>query len=793
MKHIIIEENDLYVDFQIRDNGIVELAHFAAGKPLAAAAEQDDALPAHFHPIVEIQETGKSSQDMHANKNILCSASLEYRYVSHSWCQAADVYIKESRIEERCAKESQAADVCIKESQIEDECAKECPTEDGSVKELVITLKSPEDVFAFYHMRFFKGIPVVQVWTVLENRGIVSHPIESVTSFVYQNLCGEGVKSYDEKTDLWIPHNTWDCETRWQKVDCNDVNLTAMVHGYHLPDVSRNLFRYGAESSWSSVEYVPMGMCSDRETGETYIFQLEHSGQWSIEYGTDFDHRLYVALCGPSEVEHGWWIDLKPGMTWETVPAAFGVAKNGIGAKLYAAQGEAGAEPYAAQGEAGAELYAGKGGTGADLHAAKREAGDFGRDAAIAAITRYRRAIRRPNADDEKLNIVFNDYMNCLMGDPYEENEKQIIDKAAELGCEYYCMDAGWYDEGYWWDRVGEWVESPKRFPNGLKSLFDYAHSKGLKMGLWLEIEVMGTACALADKLPDDWFVCRHGKRHVDNKRYLLDFRNPQVRAYCSGVIDRLITDYGCDYFKIDYNVTMGYGSELDTDSPSEAIRQHYEALYDWYRSIYEKYPDLVIENCGSGAMRMDYGMLKLQSLQSTSDQTDYLWNSYIGSSIASAVAPEQAGMWVYPYEDDREHVIYNFVNGLLLRPYLSGLVWNMSPENLALMKEGVALYKEIRADIKASVPFFPLGFNNTSKDRVVAYGLRNAHCAYLSVLTPFTDRAEIPLYPGLEIKNISVIYPKSVDCDFRLEDGILHVTMPQTSAGRLFRIDFEC
>ena len=52
----------------------------------------------------------------------------------------------------------------------------------------------------------------------------------------------------------------------------------------------------------------------------------------------------------------------------------------------------------------------------------------------------------------------------------------------------------------------------------------------------------------------------------------------------------------------------------------------------------------------------MDYGMLKLLSLQSTSDQTDYIYNSYIGVNVASAVTPEQAGMWVYPYEDDREH-----------------------------------------------------------------------------------------------------------------------------------------
>ena len=45
--------------------------------------------------------------------------------------------------------------------------------------------------------------------------------------------------------------------------------------------------------------------------------------------------------------------------------------------------------------------------------------------------------------------------------------------------------------------------------------------------------------------------------------------------------------------------------------------------------------------------------------------------------------------MWVYPYKDEREHVIYNMVNGLLLRPYMSGMVWDMGEESLELMREG--------------------------------------------------------------------------------------------------------
>ena len=318
--------------------------------------------------------------------------------------------------------------------------------------------------------------------------------------------------------------------------------------------------------------------------------------------------------------------------------------------------------------------------------------------------------------------------MNCLMGDPTTERELSIIDKAAELGCEYYCLDAGWYDDGFWWDRVGEWKEASGRFPNGLKEVCDHAN-----------------------KLPDDWFVCRHGKRHIDNKRYMLDFRNPEVRKYCRDVVDRLINDYGVEYFKVDYNVTMGYGSDLNSDSCADAIREHYECLHQWYEEIFRDHPELVVENCGSGGQRMDYGMLKILSLQSTSDQTDYLYNANIAANVASAVTPEQGGMWVYPYEDEEEHVIYNVVNGMLLRPYISGMVWKLGENSMNRMKEGISLYKEIREEVRDGVPlmtdanlqYSPLGGTQSSASSSSAEGSRNITNSGVDMRAISTDDIE--------------------------------------------------
>lgn len=89
--------------------------------------------------------------------------------------------------------------------------------------------------------------------------------------------------------------------------------------------------------------------------------------------------------------------------------------------------------------------------------------------------------------------------------------------------------------------------------------------------GLWLEIEVMGIKCPLVDSVCDDsWFFTRHGKRVYDRSRYQLDFRNPKVRSHADEVIDRLVSEYGIGYIKMDYNIEPGIGTEQNCDSVGE-------------------------------------------------------------------------------------------------------------------------------------------------------------------------------------------------------------------------------
>ena len=275
------------------------------------------------------------------------------------------------------------------------------------------------------------------------------------------------------------------------------------------------------------------------------------------------DRRLHLQLSGPTEHQSHWWTTLQPGERFESVTAAIGVT-----------------------------VTAGTASLSADDPAFPDKAG--------AVLTLYRRRIRRPNADNHDLPVIFNDYMNCLFGDPTDEKEYPMIDKAAEAGCEYYVIDAGWYADGEWWENVGEWKESRLRFPEGLRKVTDYIRSKGMIPGLWLELEVMGIHCPLADKLPDDWFFTRHGRRITDRSRYQLDFSNPEVRAFADSVIDRLVTEYGAGYIKMDYNIEPGIGTTGHFESAGEGLLAHNRAYLSWLADTFRRYPDLVIENCSS-------------------------------------------------------------------------------------------------------------------------------------------------------------------------------------------------
>lgn len=597
-------------------------------------------------------------------------------------------------------------------------------------------------ITVIFHMQFYTGVSAVRCFTEVINNGSQEQIMEYVSSFALNGLEKEGLTSQDEKMRIGICHNSWVRELQWQFVKLDEAGLGLVQKiGQQRSSKVLGVTNVG---NWSAKEYIPMGYIENTETRSALMWQIEHNGSWHWEI-SDHEGHLYLQLSGPSEIESHWCKKLAAGESFTSVPCAVCAVNGGF-----------------------AE--------------------------AAAQMTLYRRLIRRRNNDNKNLPVIFNDYMNCLWGDPTADKEYPMIDAAAEIGCEYYVIDAGWYADGNWWEWVGEWEESKKRFPEGIKKVTDYIRKKGMIPGLWLEIEVMGKYCSLAEKFPDEWFFMRHGKRVFDRGRYQFDFRNPEVREHCDKIVDRLVKDYGVGYIKMDYNIEPGIGTEVNADSFGDGLLGHQRAYLSWLEGVFERHKSLVIENCSSGGLRMDYAMLSRYSIQSTSDQDDYRLYATIAANAPSALTPEQAAVWSYPMrKGDREETVFNMVSAMLLRIHQSGNINGIGEDCRDLIKEGIAVYKSIRKDIKDSVPFWSLGLSRYSDDWV-SVGLKCENKSYLAVWRRGGDDTcilPIPHYKGRDVR-VRCIYPSYNEYKFSYNNNSssLSVKFDEINTARLFELE---
>ncbi|WP_054939791.1 glycoside hydrolase family 36 protein [Paenibacillus ihuae] len=606
-------------------------------------------------------------------------------------------------------------------------------------RKLALTLIDPlTGIKAVQHFQFYHGLQIMRSWTELKNEGKEEIAVEYISSFALTGVDKEGSADRGDKIEVTLAHSGWQSELQWRTYRLPELGMS------HLADRGSKRIAASNTGSWSAAELLPVAVLYNKESGSSLFWQIEHNGSWHWELTDQYD-QLTLLVSGPTEHDNHWWMKLAPGGEFVSVPVAAGSVQGGI-------------------------------------------------EAAAAQLTAYRRIIRRPNEDNELLRIIFNDYMNCLWGSPTTEKLLPLIDAAADVGCEYFCIDAGWYAPGEWWDGVGEWEPSSERFPEGIKYVLDYIRCKGMIPGLWLELEVMGINSPKLAETDDSWFFMRHGKRVKDRSRYQLDYRSPKVIEHADGVIARLVEEYGVGYIKMDYNINAGIGTETDADSFGDGLLQHNRAYLAWLDRIFVRYPNLVIENCSSGGMRMDYAMLSRHSIQSTSDQEDYVQYAAIAAGSPLALTPEQSAVWSYPLrEGDDEEVIFNMVNALLLRVHQSGHLAELEPRRRELVKEALDYYKSIRTHIPQAVPFWPLGLPGSS-GQWVSFGLHHGNTRYLAVWRIGGEESGInlplPELAGLDAE-VSCAYPKqhSSEWSWDKSGGSLTVSIPPGKTARLFEI----
>ncbi|GAB2587364.1 hypothetical protein GCM10027190_40480 [Spirosoma areae] len=227
----------------------------------------------------------------------------------------------------------------------------------------------------------------------------------------------------------------------------------------------------------------------------------------------------------------------------------------------------------------------------------------------------------------EKPTFVYNTWL------PYKQdiNEKRVMElakAAAAAGMKEFIVDEGWQD------KYGDLGVDKKKFPNGLKPVFDYIKSLGMKPGLWLSVGSASPDSKVYQSHPE-WFV-----KSKDGKPFsiVIDWdKSGQDNKYtaCLGtgwsdyikkVCTRLIEEHGLEYFKLDFSVVSSPYRQDPAESGcyatghsghkdhSESLFTNYEFMWKLFDELHRIKPDLFIDctyETMGGVQLIDYAMLK--------------------------------------------------------------------------------------------------------------------------------------------------------------------------------------
>jgi alpha-galactosidase len=215
-----------------------------------------------------------------------------------------------------------------------------------------------------------------------------------------------------------------------------------------------------------------------------------------------------------------------------------------------------------------------------------------------------------PRPPSEHVFDVEANHRGYIVDHETEAGIDREIDMAADIGAETFLIDAGWYgpEPNLWYQNVGDWYAGAW-LPNDIQPIREYARKKGMRFGLWVEIEGAGAASRLRKEHPD-WILTRDSQP-IANGRHL-DVGNPVVAKWMESEIARIIRKYDLDVFRIDYNMSVEEdGNQVRDGFVENSSWRHVENLYAMFDRLRQQFPGVIFQNCAGGGGRLDWGILR--------------------------------------------------------------------------------------------------------------------------------------------------------------------------------------
>jgi alpha-galactosidase len=266
------------------------------------------------------------------------------------------------------------------------------------------------------------------------------------------------------------------------------------------------------------------------------------------------------------------------------------------------------------------------------------------------------------------------------------ESLKERIDRAASVGAQVVTVDAGWYAAkgSHWFPTVGDYDDDAKRLPGGLAPVFEYARKKGLKCGLWFDLERIGRESEIYKQHPE-WMVNRYGN---ETSRGDVDLSIPEAAAWMEEQLVKVIERYKLDLFRLDYNGGFAGGQVARAGYMENTAWRYYEVIYAMYDRIRKRFPNLIMENCASGGGRTDAAMMKRFHFTWVSDEHQPPRCTRLLNGMSIALPPERLDAVAMGRDVD-----FPARHDLLSHMAVSGLALDL-PEAREKVKRYVEFYK---------------------------------------------------------------------------------------------------
>lgn len=413
----------------------------------------------------------------------------------------------------------------------------------------------------------------------------------------------------------------------------------------------------GPRSTWSETPWAVVVPAGEQDRG--LLLASDYGGQWELRAdATDGHASMQLTPVGITP-------QLLPGSTWRSASAFWG--------------------PFA---------------------------GDL--DDAAAALHQYIREVLTPPIPADfpwvQYNTWFSHFCDFDAGTLTED-----LEIAAELGCEVFYVDAGWWignprRNGLFSSGLGNWRENRDKFPQGIAAFADRVRAQGLHFGIWVEPERVDLRTATTGTWQTDWLVLRDGHYcgpdwPPDTDTAWLCFGERATQDWAFDWISELIESLGVRWLKWDSNFWAVCTASHHGHGVGDGEAAQLAGVYTVMDRLRARFPDLIIENCAGGGTRMDFALVQHTHCAWMDDASEPAHRTRFHTAGASyLLPPEQLNAWVTEsyYENLLDQEMPEPVLRATVRSRMIGAMGlscrlaRWSAETRRIVAEEIALYKRV-------------------------------------------------------------------------------------------------